>query len=69
MVTNNTIIQNLSSIWEETDGCENQYRCKTYFYLWFIIAAGLNLVIDNDVESPGHGEDVVGGLNAVGKNI
>ena len=38
LVAKNIIVQYLSTIMEETDGCANQYRCATDFYLSPIIA-------------------------------
>eukprot|EP00957_Ditylum_brightwellii_P135828 10360457-Ditylum_brightwellii.AAC.1 len=59
--------QKVSTIWEEMDGCTKQYRCATACYLLFYISMEFNIVIDHAVGAPGHGKDVVYGLNAVDK--
>ena len=60
------MIEQVSSIlWEETDGCAKQYHCATAIYLLSLISKTYNIVIDRAVGAPGHGKDVVDGLNAV----
>ena len=58
----------LSTLWESTDGCAEQYRSATALFLLSALAHALNIAIDRAIGAPGHGKDVVDGLNAVDKN-
>jgi hypothetical protein len=54
-------------IWDDTDGCGKQYRCGTAMYLLSILASTYGIVIDRAIGAPGHGKDIVDGLNATDK--
>ena len=54
----------VSTIWENTDGCEDKYFCKTALYLLSMLAHTYNIIIDSGVGASGHGIKVVDGLNA-----
>ena len=69
MFTKKIITQYVNIIWEETDGCTNQYIYATYFHLLYIISVRFNLIIDSVVEAHGHEENIVDGLNDVDKKI
>ena len=58
-----------STIWENTDGCAEQYKCTTALYLLSILSHAYNIVIDSGVGAPVHGKDVVDGLNAADKRF
>ena len=65
---NQNMIEQLSTIlWEIADGCTKQYCCATTIYLLSLLSKEYNIVIDRAVGAPGHGKDVVDGLNAVDK--
>ena len=55
------------TIWEDTDGCGKQYRCGTALYLLSMLACTFDVTIDRAIGAPGHGKDVVDGLNATDK--
>ena len=55
----------LSTIWENTDGCDEQYRCASALYLMSVMSQTFSLIIDRVISAPGHGKEVVDGLNAV----
>ena len=57
----------LSTIWENTDGCAEQYRCASALYLVSLISQTYSLIIDRGISAPGNGKEVVDGLNAVDK--
>ena len=67
LVAKNIIVQYLSTIMEETDGCAKQYRCATYFHLLLIIDVRSNVIINYSVGSPGNGKDVLDSSNTVDK--
>ena len=58
----------LSTIWEDTDGCAEQYRCASALYLMSVISQRYSIIIDRGISAPGHGKEVVDGLNVVDKN-
>ena len=57
----------LSTIWENTDGCAEQYRCASVLYLLSVMSQTYSIIIDCGVSEPGNGKEVVDGLNAVDK--
>ena len=61
------IMRGLSTIFENTDGSGTQYRNGTGMSHQSSLAVKFQLVIDRAVGAPGHGKDVVDGLNAVDK--
>ena len=61
------MLSTLSTIWEETDGCAKQYCCALALYLLSMVASTFGIVIDRGIGAPGHGKDVVDGLNACDK--
>ena len=58
----------LSTIWENTDGCAEQYRCTSALYLMPVMSQTYSIIIDRVISEPGHGKEVVDGLNAVDKS-
>ena len=67
LISQEKIIPGKSTIWEHTDGCTKQYRCAKALYLLSSLASEFKVVIDRQVDAPGHGKDVVDGLNAQDK--
>ena len=57
----------LSTILENTDGCAEQYIFASALYLMPVISQTYSLIIDRGISAPGHGKEVVDGLNAVDK--
>ena len=57
----------LSTIWENTDGCAEQYRCASALYLRSVISQTYSVIVDWVISAPGHGKEGVDGLNAVDK--
>ena len=57
----------LSTIWENTDGCAEQYRCASALYLMSVMSQTYSIIIYRSISAPGHGKEVVYGLNAVDK--
>ena len=55
----------LSTIWENTDGCAEQYRCDSALYLMSVIYQCNSIIIDQGISAHGCVKEVVGGLNAV----
>ena len=59
----------LSTIWENTDGCDEHYICATALYLLSILSQAFSVIIDCIMSAPGHGIEVVDGLNAIDKRF
>ena len=57
----------LSTIWENTDGCAEQYRCASALYLMSVMSQTYSIIIDRGISAPGHGKKLVDGLNAFDK--
>ena len=57
----------LSTIWENTNDYDKQYRCASTMYLMTVMSQFYSIIIDRSISSPGHGKEVVDGLNAVDK--
>ena len=55
----------LSTIWENNDGFAEQYRCASALYLMSVMSQTYSIIIDRGISAPGHGKEVVDGLNAV----
>ena len=57
----------LSKIWENTDGCAEKYICTSARYLMSVMSQTNSIIIDRGISAPGHGKEVVYGINAVDK--
>ena len=51
-------------MWDQTDGCENQYMCSIAYYLMYFLSKSYNIILDRFVDTPGHRTDLVDGFNA-----
>ena len=58
----------LSTIWENTDGCAEQYRCASAMYLMPVMAQCYSIIIDWGISETGNGKELVYGINAVDKS-
>ena len=67
LLESNRITSGVSTIFENTDGSGTQYRNGTGMSHQSGLAVKFQVVIDRAVGAPGHGKDVVDGLNAVDK--
>ena len=57
----------LSIIWENTDGCVDQYRCATALYLVSVLSQRHSIIFDRGISAPGHVEEMFEGLNSIDK--
>jgi hypothetical protein len=55
------------TMFNNTDGCAKQYCCATVIHLLSMLATEFNITINQLVGAPGHGKDLVDGLNACDK--
>jgi hypothetical protein len=66
-LSNEGVMMQGGRILDNTDGCAKQYRCATALYLLSAISTKFGLTIDRAIGAPGHGKDLVDGLNACDK--
>ena len=57
----------LSTIWENPDGYDEQYRCVSALYLMSVMSQTYSIIFYRGISAPGHGKEVVDGLYAVDK--
>ena len=55
------------TMFENTDGCANQYDCATAIHLLSMLATEINITINRAVDAPGHRQNLVDGMNACDK--
>ena len=58
----------LSAIWENTEGCAEQYICASAVYLVSVMLQCYSVITDWGISAPVHGKDVVDGINVVDKS-
>ena len=61
------LASSLSTIWGNTDGFVEQYRCASSLYLISVMSQCYSVIIDHGKNSPGHDKEVVNGINAIDK--
>jgi hypothetical protein len=57
------------TMFDNTNGCAKQYRCATAIHLLSMLATEFNITINRSVGAPGHGKDLVDGLNGCDKQF
>ena len=57
----------LITIWENTDGCAEQYRYASALYLMPVISQCYSVTIDSGISAPGNGKEVVDRINDIDK--
>ena len=58
----------LSTLWENTDGCAEQYICASALYLMSVMSQTYYIIIDRGISAPWNGKEVVDRLNAFDKS-
>ena len=53
----------MTTMWDHMYGYGNQYHCEYYIYLLSCLVLEFIIIIDRKVFAPGHGKDVVSGIN------
>ena len=57
----------MSTVWEETDGCTDQYMCDFAVYLMTVLSSSYGIIMDRTINVPVHGNNVVDGINTMDK--
>ena len=58
------LVSGISTVWEDTDGCVQQYMCDLSIYLMTVIPSSYGIIMDRAINIPGHGKNAVDVLNA-----
>ena len=58
----------MSTVWEDTNGCENKYRCDLDIYLMTLLSSSHGIITDRRTNAPYHGNNVVDGPNETNKH-
>ena len=61
------LASSISTIWENTDGWAEQYRCASALYLMSVMSQFYSIIIDHDISAPVHGKQFVDGTNVIYK--
>ena len=61
------LVCGMSTVWKDTDGCANQYMCALDIYLMTLLSFSYGIIMDLDINTIGHGNNVVDGLNSTDK--
>ena len=67
-VESGRLVSGMSTVWEDTDGCAKKYRCALTIYLMTVLSSSYGIIMDHAMNPPGHGKNVVDGLNATDKH-
>ena len=54
-------------MWENTDGCAEQYRCASALYLVSVLSQCYSIIIDLSISAPVHGKEVVDVIYSIDK--
>ena len=65
----NIMSDKLSKIWENTDGCDQNYICSISLLCLSMFSKSFYVIIDYGINALGHGREVVDGLNFTGKSF
>ena len=58
----------LITVWGNTGGCDEEYICASALYLMLVMSQCYSVIIDRGISAPGHGKEVVDGLNSGDKS-
>jgi hypothetical protein len=64
---NQSTLKEQGCMFDNIDGCAKQYNCATAVHLLSMLSVKHNITIKQAVAAPGHGKDLIDGLNAVDK--
>ena len=64
----NVLTTSLSTIWENTDGCAEKYRCDSALYFMSLMSQCYSIIINRGISAPGHGKELIDVLNDVIKH-
>ena len=66
-ISQKQLTTSLSTIWGNTDGFAEQYRCASALYFMSVMSQCYSIIIDRGISAPGNRKEVVDGINDVNK--
>ena len=63
------LVSGMSTVWENTYGCAKKYSWYLSVYLMTVLSSSYGIIVDIEINTPGHGNNVVYGLSATEKKI
>ena len=57
----------MSTVWEDTDGCSNKYRCALAIYIMAVLSSLYGVIMDRVINADVHVKNVVDGINTTDK--
>ena len=61
------LVSGNSTVWEDTYGCDKQYRCSLVCYLMTLLSSSWGIIMDIAIYLPAHGKNIVDEINATEK--
>ena len=61
------LVSGISTVWEDTYSCSKQYIFYLSIYLMNVLSSSYGIIMDRVINAPGHGKNVLDGLNATYK--
>ena len=58
------LVSSMSTVWEDTGGFAKKYRFYLTIYLMNVLSSSYGIIMDQAMNAPGHGNNVVDVLNA-----
>ena len=62
------LVSDMSTVWEDTDACANQYMYALDVDLMTVLSYSYGVIMDCVINEPGHVNNVADGLNATDKH-
>ena len=63
------LVYGMSTVWEDTGGCEKQYRFDLAIYLMTVLLYLYGIIMDCEINSLGHGNNAVDEINGTEKRL
>ena len=63
------LLSGMSTVWEDTDGCANQYSCALFIYLMTVLSSSNVIIMDCVMNARCHVNNVVDVLNATDEHF
>ena len=60
-------VYGMSTVWEDTYGCSNQYLCSLTIYLMTVVSYLCGIIVYNEINKPVRVNNIVDGLNTTDK--
>ena len=60
-------MSSMSTVWEDADGCANQYRYALAIYLMNVLSSSYEIIMFREINASGHGNNVLYVINATEK--